>query len=239
VTGNGSNDSAGPVSESTPSSDDSVQALRLRADHPRITRLSRKVLAGGHRTSLVAHRWRRAVGAEEQPSTQYDAGRTLQHGSSQRCRWSDNVCRRIMPGFLATSLGLGHHCRATWGAPSLRWKANQHRSVLTPNNNVPIRKPRRLGRAKYLRRPLRPSRHRMPHPRKRRPKLRHLLTKPSLRTGRIANSCSSMPRWIGGLQRPIGSHVQRHPLSCKQERSFLQLLLRASARIFLARSRRR
>jgi type IV secretory pathway VirB10-like protein len=53
VTGNGSNESAGPVSGSTPSSDDSAQALRLRADHPRITRLSRKVLAGGTALALL------------------------------------------------------------------------------------------------------------------------------------------------------------------------------------------
>jgi type IV secretion system protein VirB10 len=53
VTGNGPNESVGPVSGPTPSSDDSVQALRLRADHPRITRLSRKVLAGGTSLALL------------------------------------------------------------------------------------------------------------------------------------------------------------------------------------------
>ena len=116
-----------------------------------------------------------------------------------------------MPGFPATSPGLGRHCRATWGVQSLRRKANQRRSVLTPSNNVPTRKPRRRELAKYLRRPLRPSRHRMPHPRKRRPRLRHLLMKPSLRTGRIANSSSSMPRLIGGRQRPIGSRGPASP----------------------------
>jgi len=36
----------------TPSGD-SAEALRLRADHPRITRLSRKVLAGGTALALL------------------------------------------------------------------------------------------------------------------------------------------------------------------------------------------
>jgi type IV secretion system protein TrbI len=53
VTGNGPNESTSPVSGPTPSSDDSAQALRLRADHPRITRLSRKVLAGGTTLALL------------------------------------------------------------------------------------------------------------------------------------------------------------------------------------------
>jgi len=53
VTRNGPNDSLGPVSGAAPSSDDSVQPLRLRADHSRITRLSRKVLAGGTALALL------------------------------------------------------------------------------------------------------------------------------------------------------------------------------------------
>jgi len=53
VTGKGSNDSVGPVSGAAPSSNDCAQPLRLRADHPRITRLSRKVLAGGTATALL------------------------------------------------------------------------------------------------------------------------------------------------------------------------------------------
>ena len=43
----------GPVSGSAPSSDDSAQTLRLRAERPRITRLSRKVLAGGTALALL------------------------------------------------------------------------------------------------------------------------------------------------------------------------------------------
>jgi type IV secretory pathway VirB10-like protein len=53
VTGKGSNDSRGPASGAVPSSDDSAQPLRLRADHPRTTRLSRKVLAGGTALALL------------------------------------------------------------------------------------------------------------------------------------------------------------------------------------------
>ena len=53
MTGNGPNENVGPVSGAAPSSDVSAQPLRLRADHPRITRLSRKVLAGGSALALL------------------------------------------------------------------------------------------------------------------------------------------------------------------------------------------
>jgi type IV secretion system protein TrbI len=53
VSGSGPNESLGPVFGPTSSSDDSAQALRLRADHPRITRLSRRVLAGGTALALL------------------------------------------------------------------------------------------------------------------------------------------------------------------------------------------
>jgi type IV secretion system protein VirB10 len=55
----------------------------------------------------------------------------------------------------------------------------------------------------------------MPHLRKRLPTLRHLLMKPSLRTGRIANFSSSMPPLIDGLRRLTGFHVQRRHLWCR------------------------
>jgi type IV secretion system protein TrbI len=51
VTDNGSSDRADPRSGPGPSSDDRAQALRLSAERPRITRLSRKVLASG--TALI------------------------------------------------------------------------------------------------------------------------------------------------------------------------------------------
>jgi type IV secretion system protein TrbI len=48
---NGSNESASPASG--PPSDDNAQTLRLRAERPRITRLSRKVLAGGSALAMM------------------------------------------------------------------------------------------------------------------------------------------------------------------------------------------
>jgi type IV secretory pathway VirB10-like protein len=51
MTSNGSNESASPASG--PPSDDNTQTLRLRAERPRITRLSRKVLAGGSALALM------------------------------------------------------------------------------------------------------------------------------------------------------------------------------------------
>lgn len=53
MTDNGSSNSAGPVSGPRPSPDDRAQALRLGVERPRITRLSRKVLAGGTALALL------------------------------------------------------------------------------------------------------------------------------------------------------------------------------------------
>ena len=53
MTSNGPNESASPASGTASRSDDSAQALRLRAERPRITRLSRKVLAGGTALALL------------------------------------------------------------------------------------------------------------------------------------------------------------------------------------------
>jgi type IV secretory pathway VirB10-like protein len=53
VTGSQPTKSPDPVSGSAPSSDDLGQTLRLRAERPRITKLSRKVLAGGSALALL------------------------------------------------------------------------------------------------------------------------------------------------------------------------------------------
>jgi type IV secretion system protein VirB10 len=53
VTGNTSNDAVGPDSSQPASSEESAQALRLHPERPRITRLSRKVLAGGAALALL------------------------------------------------------------------------------------------------------------------------------------------------------------------------------------------
>lgn len=53
MTSNAPNESVGPVSGPTPSSGDATQALRLRAERPRVTRLSRKALAGGTALALL------------------------------------------------------------------------------------------------------------------------------------------------------------------------------------------
>jgi type IV secretion system protein TrbI len=53
VTDNGSNNTAGPISGPRPSPDDQAQALRLGVERPRITRLSRKLLAGGTALALL------------------------------------------------------------------------------------------------------------------------------------------------------------------------------------------
>ena len=107
------------------------------------------------------------------------------------------------------------HCRLSRGTSPVRPKANQYRSVWMPNNSVSIRRARRLELAKSLRRQLRPRRRRVPHLRKRLSALRHLPTKPSLKTGRIANTS------IGGPRRLINFPVPRLPLSSRRERALI------------------
>lgn len=53
MTNNGASEGRGPASRPELSPDDPAQALRLRAERPRITRLSRKVLAGGTALALL------------------------------------------------------------------------------------------------------------------------------------------------------------------------------------------
>jgi len=53
VTDNGPGEGAGPVFGPRSSADDHARALRLTAERPRITRLSRKVLAGGSALTLL------------------------------------------------------------------------------------------------------------------------------------------------------------------------------------------
>jgi type IV secretion system protein TrbI len=53
VTDNGGSESAGPAPGPRPSSADRAQAFRLGAERPKITRLSRKVLAGGTALALL------------------------------------------------------------------------------------------------------------------------------------------------------------------------------------------
>ena len=238
MTDNGSNESVGPASGPTPSSDNSAQALRLGSERPRITRLSRKVLAGGTALALLlisgAVLWALRSNHPHNPAPD-ELYSTDHHNVADGL----TTLPQDYAGIARDVPRSGRHCRATWGVPSSRRKANQRRSVLTPNNSVPTRKPRQHGPAKYLRRPLRQLPHRMPHPRKRRPRLRHLLMKPSLRTGRIVNSSSSMLRLIGGRRRLTGFRGPRRPLSCRRERSFRQLSSPASARIFPGKSPRK
>ena len=107
------------------------------------------------------------------------------------------------------------HCRLSRSTSPVRPKANQYRSVWMPNNSVSIRRARRLELAKSLRRQLRLRRRRVPHLRKRLSALRHLPTKPSLKTRRIANTS------IGGPRRLINFPVPRLPLSSRRERALI------------------
>ena len=161
MTDNGPGESAGPAAGPAPSPMIARRLCVCGAERPRITRLSRKVLAGGSALALLlisgAVLWALRSNHPHNPA----AGRTLQHRSSQCRRWLDNIAARTMPEFPAMSPGLGRHCRETSGVPSKRRKAKRRRLALMPNNSVPTRKPRQPGPARYLRRPLRPSR--QPH----------------------------------------------------------------------------
>ena len=238
MTDNGPNESVGPVAGSRPPSADSAQALRLRTERPKITRLSRKVLAGGSALALLLIAGAVLWGLRSNHSHNPAPGELY---STDHHNVADGLTtlRGIMPGFPTIFPGMSHHCQVTWGVRSEQWKANHRRSASTQNNNAPTRKPRRLGPVRYLRRRPGLSRRSMPLPRKSLAMPRHLLMKPSPRTGRIANCCLSMPRSIGGRQRPIVSRVQLLPLSCKQERSFLQRSLQVSDQTFPDKSPRK
>ena len=239
----GDRDGNGQANPSIPYRDQPHHPIRSRANFASACRTPKDHTAlpqstcGWHRIGFAAHLWRGTVGAEEQPHAESGAGRTLQHRSSQCCRWLDNVaaglCRdspRRPPAWATIARGPGR--------PIVTAEGQSDRLALTPNNNVPTRKPRRRDEQSICARPRRLT---PPHAASQEtpPRLRHLLMKPSLRTGRIANFSSSMPRLIGGLQRPIGFHVQRPPLSCKQGRSFQQLSLLGFARIYPDKSRRK
>ena len=150
MTGNGQNEN--PVPGPPPSPDDGAQALRLRAEHPRITRLSRKVLAGGSALALLlisgAVLW--ALRSNRPHSPAPDELYSTDHhnvadGLTTLPQDYAGISRDVPRLGPASPGDLGRHI-ATAGRPS------SSRSALTPNNNVPTRKPKRHGPAKYLRR---------------------------------------------------------------------------------------
>jgi len=188
VNDNGSDPNAGPVSRGPSSPEKGTQALRLGAERPRITRLSRKVLAGGTALALLlisgAVLWALRSNQPHNPSPD-ELYSTDHHTIADGL----TTLPRDYAGMPTTSHRSDSHSRADWRAPSLRLKANLRRPVWMPNNSVPTRRPRQHEPAKYLR----PQRRRLPNrsrQRKRQPTRPHLRMKPSRRTGRIANFCS-------------------------------------------------
>ena len=230
MTGNGPNESLDPIPGPPPSPDDSAQALRLRAERPRITRLSRKVLAGGTAVALFlisgAVLWAlrsnhpRNPASDELYSTDHH---NVADGLTTLPQDYAGIPRDVprlgppLPGDPGRPIATIEGQSAPIGLDAEQQRANQETEAARTSKVFASTTA-----------PVAPSH---AHPRKRRPRLRHLLMKRSLRTGRIANSSSSIPRLIGGLQRPIGSHGQRHPLSCRRELLFRRLSLPAFARI--------
>jgi len=220
VTDNGATESVGPVSGPTPPPADSAQTLRLRAERPKITRLSRKVLAGGTALALLliagAVLWAlrsnhsHNPAADELYSTDHH---NVADGLATLPQDYAGIPRDVprlgppLPGDLGRPIVTAEGQSAPIGLDAEQQRANQETEA---------------ARTSKVFASTTAAPRRMPHLKKRRPTLRHPLMKPSLRTARIANCCSSTPPLTGEQQRPIGSHGQRRPSSCRRGRLFRQ-----------------
>jgi type IV secretory pathway VirB10-like protein len=140
VTGNVPNESAAPEPVQPTSSADRTQAFRLRPDYPRITRLSRKVLAGGSAlASLVvagAVLWALKGNHPRNPAPE-ELYSTDHHNVADGL----TTLPQDYAGVPRDVPRLGPPLPATLGA-SCRQERNPDRSALTPNNSGLLRKAR-------------------------------------------------------------------------------------------------
>ena len=113
-----------------------AQALRLRPERPRVTRLSRKVLAGGTALALALVSGAVLWALQSNQTARSRAGRTLHDRPSQRGRRTCRVAKGLCRAFRAMCPGLGRLCRAISGVRLWRHKINLDRLRLIPNSNV-------------------------------------------------------------------------------------------------------
>ena len=216
MTGNGASESTDPVSGPRPSHGDSAQALRLGVERPRITRLSRKVLAGGTALALLlisgAVLWAlrsnqpRNPAPDELYSTDHhnvaDGLTTLPHDYAGISRDVPRLGPPL-PGDLGHLTATADGQSVSSGLDAEQQRANQETEAARTS--------------KVFASTTAPTTRRVPHLRKRPPTPRHRLTKLSLRTGRIANCCSSTPLLTGGPRRLTGFPVLRLRSSFRRE----------------------
>ena len=238
MTGNGPNDSLGPVSGAAPSSDDSAQPLRLRADHPRITRLSRKVLAGGTALTLLlisgAVLWALRSNHPHNPAPDelYSTDHhNVADGLTTLPRDYAGIPRDVprlgppLPGDLGRPVVTAEGQSGPIGLDAEQQRANQETeaartskvfasttAAVTPQHAASQETPTNTASSS---------------------------DEAFVRTGRIANFSSSMSPLIGEPRRLTGFPVLRLHLSSRRDRSFPQLSLRVFGRIFPAKSPRK
>ena len=211
---------------------DPAASLRLRSERPRVTRLSRKVLAGGAAIALIAVSgavfWALQNNRHARPRRKSFTAPII-----ARPRTALRACRATMPAFPAAAPPLGPPLPGDLGRPMLNAGA-------APNTVIPAGpavdpeaqrraqeieaarlsgcSPRPISASCRFRRPRRPYR-RTPMPRRDRPR-NPRPTPPSPRAARIENSPSSTLRSIAARRAPIGSQRPPRPLSCRPARSF-------------------
>ena len=93
--------------------------MRLRAEHPRVTRLSRRVLAGMRSGRTTCNLRCSDMGLAEQPFPLDGASRTLHDRPSQCRRRPYQSSQETMPVYLARALPLGPALPGDLGRPIL------------------------------------------------------------------------------------------------------------------------
>ena len=222
MTGDASNENVVPAAGPTPSSDESAQTLRLRAGPPRITRLSRKVLAGGTAFAALliagAVLWALRSNHAHRPSPD-------ELYSTDHHNIADGLATlpQDYAGIPSDVPRLGPPLPGEAGRAIAVTNDQSAASGLDAEQQRATRRPRRHGPANCLPQQRQASRRPMPNLLRRAPTPLHLPMNPSPRTDRIANSCSSMLPLIGGRHHLTGFHARRLLSSCRQARSFLRL----------------
>jgi hypothetical protein len=133
MTGIETNNAGSPHSTAPKTSEEIARTLRLQPERPPVTRLSRKVLAGGTALALVlvsaAVLW-----ALQNNRTRKSASDELY--STDHHNVADGLAgRATIRVFRATCLASGRHCPATSAVPSLRLKLSQDRLRSMPSSS--------------------------------------------------------------------------------------------------------
>jgi len=236
VTGSQPTKSPDPVSGSAPSSDDLGQTLRLRAERPRITRLSRKVLPGGSALALLlisgAVLW--ALRSNRPHSPAPDELYSTDHhnvadGLTTLPRDYAGIPRDVprlgppLPGDLGRPIITAEGQSTPIGLDAEQQRANQETEAAR-TSKVFASTTAAVQHAASQETPTNTA---------------SSSDEAFAQNGQDRKLLFVNAPLIGGLRHPIGFHVQRRHLWCRRGRSFLQLSSQAFARIFPVKSPRK